>query len=500
MHLRIILVGLFFGLMLLNFGVHSYHDVSQTLESSAGGWTLVPSNMHVRVTPGLSSADTSSLQDDDEVVALDGEQITDELQLSIALEKMLARLPPESTYTLAVRRKGQIQQLTLRTGYVPLWPKILVIVHWLPLAIFPLTGLVVFWLKPDNKQALLLALMLGPCWRLGISPKEMLTVIFLNDQQWLVGLLILALIVGSTFPAVILHFFLVFPGPSPLLRRWPRLEYWIYLPYLAIAPFLAVEYIARAVTSDHSFLGLPEKVLVPLLLGSVGATFFLYVLGGLLSLVFNYRRADRLAQRKLRVVLVGTLAGLLPGLLFALGLVAFNPSFTPLLRLLHFAAFSMLPIIPISFAYAIVRHQVIPVSLIIRRGIQYLLAKNAMRVVIGLGGVVDERSDLFSLGVITVELLTGQRPFKGNTYHELLTSILNHPLTLEGDAGKAVALNTALQKSLAKDAADRFASAAEMRDKIVPAIRQFAQVVETKDSGLEDETIVLQDTDRKSQH
>ncbi len=86
-----------------------------------------------------------------------------------------------------------------------------------------------------------------------------------------------------------------------------------------------------------------------------------------------------------------------------------------------------------------------------------------------------------------------------NSYHELLASILSHPFTLEGEAGKAVALNTALQKSLAKDAADRFASAAEMRDEIVPAIRQFAQLVETKDSGLENETTVLQDTDRKSQ-
>ena len=33
---------------------------------------------------------------------------------------------------------------------------------------------------------------------------------------------------------------------------------------------------------------------------------------------------------------------------------------------------------------AIVRHQVIPVSLIIRRGVQYLLAKNALRLILAL--------------------------------------------------------------------------------------------------------------------
>ena len=39
---------------------------------------------------------------------------------------------------------------------------------------------------------------------------------------------------------------------------------------------------------------------------------------------------------------------------------------------------------PLSFAYAIVRHQVIPVKLIIRRGLQYLLAKNALRLALAL--------------------------------------------------------------------------------------------------------------------
>ncbi len=383
MRLRIILVGLFFALMFLHLGVHSYHDVSQTLRSSAAGWTLSPVSGRVRVTHGLVSADTSSLQDDDEVVDLNGQQITNELQLSIARDKTFANLPPESPYSLVVRRNGQMQQLSLRTGRVPLWPKVIVVFVWLSLAMFPLTGLVVFWLKPDNKQALLLALLLGTCWQFGPSPTDLLTVVFFGHSPWLVGILIMALLVGRVFPAIFLHFFLVFPRTSPLLERFPRFEYYLYLPYLLIgAPGLAIQNIGRAVTPNHSFVGLPEKFS---LLLKIGAIILLpYFFGGLLSLVVNYLKADRLAKRKLRVVVVGTLAGLLPSILFVGSLLAFNPSVTPRLLLFELVTVLTFPLIPISFAYAILRHQVIPVGLIIRRGIQYLLAKNALRVLIAL--------------------------------------------------------------------------------------------------------------------
>src|SRR2546427_4840997 len=191
MRLRIILVGLFLALMFLHFGVHSYHDVSLSLKSTSAGWGLSPVNGRVRLAHGMSSADTSLLRDDDEVIALNGQPMTNEIQLAIAMQKTFAQLPPGGSYTLVVRRAGQTQQVTLRSAPRPLWSKIAIIIIWLLAAVFPLTGLVVFLLKPDNKQAVLLALMLATCWQWGPSPQDLMTVIFFGHPIWLVATLIL---------------------------------------------------------------------------------------------------------------------------------------------------------------------------------------------------------------------------------------------------------------------------------------------------------------------
>ena len=86
------------------------------------------------------------------------------------------------------------------------------------------------------------------------------------------------------------------------------------------------------------------------------------------------------------------------------------------------------------------------------------------------GGEVDERSDLFSLGVMVVEAITGGRPFGGQTYHELLTNVLQTPFHLTGASPAVRHLDAALQKCLAKERTARFASAPEMGRELIPAL------------------------------
>jgi serine/threonine protein kinase len=89
------------------------------------------------------------------------------------------------------------------------------------------------------------------------------------------------------------------------------------------------------------------------------------------------------------------------------------------------------------------------------------------------GSAVDERSDLFSVGVMVVEALTGCRPFNGKNYHELLTSILHGAFHLPTDSPEAERLDAVLQNCMAKDRSDRFSSAAAMQRELIPAIREY---------------------------
>ncbi|MCA1616057.1 MAG: protein kinase [Acidobacteria bacterium] len=107
------------------------------------------------------------------------------------------------------------------------------------------------------------------------------------------------------------------------------------------------------------------------------------------------------------------------------------------------------------------------------------------------GGAVDERSDLFSVGVMIVEAITGRRPFAGTTYHELLTNVLNAPYHLEGDSPAARQLDSALQRALAKDPAARYAAAAAMRQELIPALRQCPPPGSREPAALDAETFIL---------
>jgi serine phosphatase RsbU (regulator of sigma subunit) len=99
-----------------------------------------------------------------------------------------------------------------------------------------------------------------------------------------------------------------------------------------------------------------------------------YILAGLIAMVIGYRAASQIARRKLRVVMVGSGVGLLNVVLMPFSdLVGLDRALPTLWRWLDMGLLFTMPLIPLSFAYAIIRHKVIPVSLIIRRGARYVL-------------------------------------------------------------------------------------------------------------------------------
>ncbi len=78
------------------------------------------------------------------------------------------------------------------------------------------------------------------------------------------------------------------------------------------------------------------------------------------------------------------------------------------------------------------------------------------------GRSVDARSDLFSMGVILFEMLTGQPPFPGETFGEIAHAVLHgSPPALSGSPAIA-AMGRIVHRALSRDSQDRYASAEAM--------------------------------------
>jgi serine/threonine-protein kinase len=87
------------------------------------------------------------------------------------------------------------------------------------------------------------------------------------------------------------------------------------------------------------------------------------------------------------------------------------------------------------------------------------------------GGESDERSDIFSVGVMAFEAVTGRRPFEGHNYAEVVASMSRGPAQVRGDGAEVAELNKVLARCLASDLTGRFSTVSEMGALLVSALR-----------------------------
>jgi serine/threonine-protein kinase len=83
---------------------------------------------------------------------------------------------------------------------------------------------------------------------------------------------------------------------------------------------------------------------------------------------------------------------------------------------------------------------------------------------------VDERTDIYSLGVILYELLAGARPYPGENYNEVLYNLFTtEPVPLDTlRPGVPAGLCEVVNRAMAREARNRFETAAAFADALVP--------------------------------
>ncbi|HEY6867234.1 MAG TPA: serine/threonine-protein kinase [Candidatus Eisenbacteria bacterium] len=119
------------------------------------------------------------------------------------------------------------------------------------------------------------------------------------------------------------------------------------------------------------------------------------------------------------------------------------------------------------------------------------------------GGEVDERSDIFSAGVMTYELLSGVKPFEGASYSVILNSILTAEPKPVSDVNPLVPadLSEMVKKMIQKDPAHRYQHVTEARsdlENVIEALgllrqrdllRQYSQDAKTVGDALREKAV-----------
>ncbi len=361
--------AMIFVLMFGNFGVGAYStwlSLSRLGNGSYDGWSSrLQSDGRLLIVSVDAGGPASALRRGDELVSING--LTRREDVDIA--NFNRRVPPGTRYLMLIRRQGQLLEIPLVTTAYAATRWIPPLADLLVQLLFLLTGLIVFLLKASDKQAWLLAIMLGTFT--GLFNSELAPL-----PPFLLTIVVVARVAGLLFLPVFLHFFLIFPERSPLLNRFSRLEGRLYWPLALMLPLLSVNrliVIFRLYPSLNAFvrnLGILNNRWIGLLTLSIVLG---YLAAGLVALVIGYRSTGVAARRKLIVIAAGSGAGVLNLLLLIVWESFFSVDSPWVKDWLELALKFTLPLIPLSFAYAIFRHKVIPVSLILRRGVRYVL-------------------------------------------------------------------------------------------------------------------------------
>jgi sigma-B regulation protein RsbU (phosphoserine phosphatase) len=319
-----------------------------------------------------SPAEKAGMRLGDHLVAIDGEPLANADSQSIAW----SRHQPGESVRLTIARPGQPSPIVLigifrraggtASGYLGNELR-----NWYPVP-FVLVGLTVLFLRLEDRNVWLLALLLGSFTTTSGSTNGFAGVApALRPPALAYGGLFIGL-VGPLF----YWFFAIFPARSPIERRLP----WVKWLAVALGLSMALPGLAKG------RLVLPGPLATMLRDPASDHIPFWYEFSflalGLASLALNFfSTRDRETIRKIRVIFWGTTIGLAPPLGRLAAQQAFAVTAPQWLNALNAA---LVFLFPLSFAYAVVKHRVLEIPVLLKRSARYLLVQRGFALSLSL--------------------------------------------------------------------------------------------------------------------
>jgi tRNA A-37 threonylcarbamoyl transferase component Bud32 len=330
------------------------------------------------ITPG-SSAEHVGLELGDIILAIEGRNIQQYSGLTRQIFR--ANLETHRPYRFEIEREGRLLELAIeveRAKSFQSWGDFVIAGWQFASLILLATAFLIAFSRPFDLVA-----------RSGSLALAMLSVglFFTNlpsgyaaiwrDLPRAVGILLwIPHICVYLFGPILLTFFVLFP--QPLFRsRWPWIVIW--LPALLFLPLNFRLAFLTVYSPDQVYSHIPPPWVDSAQVTMIG----LYGLVAAAVLAANYvRLKDANERRRIRLLLIGGAAGVLPGLLRLVIVGIFPES-----AITSFIMFEAIPdifivfiflLFPVCFAYSILRHRLLDIRVIIRRGLRYTLARRTL--------------------------------------------------------------------------------------------------------------------------
>ncbi len=239
---------------------------------------------------------------------------------------------------------------------------------------FVVVGLIVLFLRIGDPAVWLLALLCGgfvstPTFVNNLSIAPALRPFIMSYK----------VIFTSMLAPLFYFFFAVFPTQSPIDRRVPWLK-WASL-------ILGLSFTVSGFGTGQTFLPPPFHAIAGTILSArITITFLILFLAlGILSLGMNFSGTrDPEVRRKIRVILWGSAVGITPSLIRAAA-ESFTGYRSP--DWLTTTLVVLLFLFPLSFAYAVVKHRVLEIPVLLKRSARYLLVQRGFTVLLSLASI-----------------------------------------------------------------------------------------------------------------